>query len=447
MPQAYKSVSGWTQQLEWQYEWDVHDNLTEARKYDGSGAVYAGKVEYVYSPVVGAGRTERIEYDSSDAITSWVRYEVDGLQVHRVDEKYDNHSPGGITEADGWRIRDRRTHSPALIGSLLFKEVFTYPSATSNANAESKVYYYGYDKQGNVSVVTEEYCGGTAERFIFSQDAFGNELTHGIFDRSSWLEAAKAGITEHQTGKEFDQFTGLYYFHARWYDPAVGRFVSRSPLGPDEEGPYLYCESDPINNVDVNGLSVLEDIANFSAGYADTFTFGLSALARDGLSYLMTGRRGSLIDRCSKAYTAGELADLLGTGLLGAGSKFLKRLARRTDHANAGRAAKRFLNNFYPERGYKNGYVIHHRLPLFGHFGGHETLWPTGALPAWMNSMPIIMTQKIHGANRSDIIAKHARLHRKLRKQERWFSPLISREILIPKGVFAVYNRSYHQCR
>ncbi|GMV67320.1 MAG: hypothetical protein AMXMBFR75_31120 [Candidatus Hinthialibacteria bacterium] len=35
----------------------------------------------------------------------------------------------------------------------------------------------------------------------------------------SSVTARTAGITEHQTGKWNDPFTGLCYFHARWYDP------------------------------------------------------------------------------------------------------------------------------------------------------------------------------------------------------------------------------------
>jgi RHS repeat-associated protein len=86
--------------------------------------------------------------------------------------------------------------------------------------------------------------------------AFNNELNNGVFDRSSWSEAAEAGITEHQTGKDWDPFTGLYYFGVRWYDPAVGRFISRSPLPPDIEGRYLYCDNNPFNFMDIDGHMV-----------------------------------------------------------------------------------------------------------------------------------------------------------------------------------------------
>ena len=32
------------------------------------------------------------------------------------------------------------------------------------------------------------------------------------------------------TGEEFDDFTSLYYLRARWYDPSVGRFITKDPF-------------------------------------------------------------------------------------------------------------------------------------------------------------------------------------------------------------------------
>ena len=33
------------------------------------------------------------------------------------------------------------------------------------------------------------------------------------------------------TGRELDDETGLYYYRSRYYDPAIGRFVSVDPIG------------------------------------------------------------------------------------------------------------------------------------------------------------------------------------------------------------------------
>jgi RHS repeat-associated protein len=60
------------------------------------------------------------------------------------------------------------------------------------------------------------------------------------------------------TGRRLDAATGLYYFRMRFYEPAMGRFVSRDPLGwwsePQADGnPYDYVENDPTDELDPQG--------------------------------------------------------------------------------------------------------------------------------------------------------------------------------------------------
>ncbi len=94
-----------------------------------------------------------------------------------------------------------------------------------------------------------------------------SEIYYPASDRTTllggamWASARTAGITEHQTGKIQSAFTGLYYFHARFYDPVVGRWrgwdslpgaVGRAGAGwpePDSGGESLshgYIESSGI---------------------------------------------------------------------------------------------------------------------------------------------------------------------------------------------------------
>ncbi|MFH0856185.1 MAG: RHS repeat-associated core domain-containing protein [Candidatus Omnitrophota bacterium] len=49
--------------------------------------------------------------------------------------------------------------------------------------------------------------------------------------------------------------SGLVYFGARYYDPRIGRFISRDPSGMTD-GPnlYVYCKNDPVNAVDLRGM-------------------------------------------------------------------------------------------------------------------------------------------------------------------------------------------------
>jgi len=68
---------------------------------------------------------------------------------------------------------------------------------------------------------------------------------------ATWATARTAGITEHQTGKIQSAFSGLYYFHARWYDPVVGRFVGRDPVNQYDH--YMFVLNTPPNAVDPTG--------------------------------------------------------------------------------------------------------------------------------------------------------------------------------------------------
>ncbi|MCK6496537.1 hypothetical protein L6Q85_09800 [bacterium] len=87
------------------------------------------------------------------------------------------------------------------------------------------------DPVGNVlAIYNANSTGRGNELYYFTQDAFGIELTTSPFSGTVWSTARTAGITEHQAGKWIDPFTGLYFFHARWYDSGVGRFVGKDPI-------------------------------------------------------------------------------------------------------------------------------------------------------------------------------------------------------------------------
>jgi len=69
------------------------------------------------------------------------------------------------------------------------------------------------------------------------------------------------GISEKYkyTGKEKD-ITGLYYFGARYYDPTIGRFITRDPvkgniMNPQTLNPYVYCLNNPMKYIDLDGES------------------------------------------------------------------------------------------------------------------------------------------------------------------------------------------------
>ncbi|XP_053695029.1 uncharacterized protein LOC128742634 [Sabethes cyaneus] len=67
-----------------------------------------------------------------------------------------------------------------------------------------------------------------------------------------YLSDPEGDITYRYTGQEWDEETKLYNFHARLYDPEIGRFFQ---IDPKEQysSPYIYAGNSPISLVDPDG--------------------------------------------------------------------------------------------------------------------------------------------------------------------------------------------------
>ncbi|MCA9440863.1 MAG: RHS repeat-associated core domain-containing protein, partial [Candidatus Omnitrophica bacterium] len=196
--------------------------------------------------------SERIEHGAysggSHPIVSWRRYEYHGLDLVRVDERYDT-GGGAIDSNDPWRTLEVSSHRPGAIGSLLGKRVYTHTNNDATPDVVDD-FYYTYDPVGNVVSVLDD-SGNEAHHF--TQEAFGNQLPVNVLGGSDWNDAADDRIVEHQTGKWKDECTGLYYFWARWYDPEVGRFVSRDRQDILGGNIYSLCYNSPSNLFDPDG--------------------------------------------------------------------------------------------------------------------------------------------------------------------------------------------------
>jgi len=248
----------------WNYYWDAQDRLIEVQK-DDLDTDQDARVKYRYCQTCGGALSERIEYErGTETIVSWLRYEYDGLNLLRIDERYDGETPAGLDENDPWRPLNVFIHGPGAIGQIVKGKWYNYYSDGQDPTncCDSGEYYYFYDALGNVNGVLDS--GGRYYRW--EMDAFGNDLPSG----NSFLDMDQPGPKEHLTGKMFDTTTGLYYFAARWYDPQVGRFVSvnlpsskghntqncGSTSMRDYEG-YIFALNSPLRYTDPLGTAVI----------------------------------------------------------------------------------------------------------------------------------------------------------------------------------------------
>ncbi|ELS34813.1 MULTISPECIES: polymorphic toxin-type HINT domain-containing protein [Pseudanabaena] len=119
--------------------------------------------------------------------------------------------------------------------------------------------FYHTDALGSTRVVTDN-VGLITDRYTY--DAFGVLLDQsGTFGNSSQF-----------AGEQRDSETGLDYLRARYYDPLIGRFVSKDAFGgfmddPTSQNPYVYANNNPVKYTDPSGYFSVGELA---AGLAVT---------------------------------------------------------------------------------------------------------------------------------------------------------------------------------
>lgn len=84
------------------------------------------------------------------------------------------------------------------------------------------------------------------------------------------------------TGKEEDKETKLTYFGARYYSPAIGRWMSADPLDfkYSSHSPYNYCLNNPIKYIDIFGMNPWSFAAEYGTT-GDGLTDHLSGIESD----------------------------------------------------------------------------------------------------------------------------------------------------------------------
>jgi len=187
------------------YSWDFENRLTSVTLPGTGGTVY-----FTYDPF---GRRIRKVFGSATTI-----YAYDG---------------GNITEelGGGGNLLAHYTQGPDI----------DEPMAITGGGG---TYFYHADGLGSISSLTDG-VGNLAVSYVY--DSFGNQT-------------ASTGTIANPfqyTAREFDSETGLYYYRARYYDPASGRFLGEDPLSfsGSRTNSYAYGFNSPVNLEDPTGLT------------------------------------------------------------------------------------------------------------------------------------------------------------------------------------------------
>jgi RHS repeat-associated protein len=96
-------------------------------------------------------------------------------------------------------------------------------------------------------------------------DATGAVAGTATYDPWGARGALGADLGYGYTGERQDPVTGLVFLRARWYSPALGRFLTPDPAEADPRDPrtlhrYAYASSDPLNRTDPTGRMFLVEV-------------------------------------------------------------------------------------------------------------------------------------------------------------------------------------------
>jgi RHS repeat-associated protein len=225
----------------WSYRFDDAGQLQEVRRDHERVArfLYDHKGRLAWAEV--AGHVERYLYGAADELLA-------------------------VTDAAGRPVR------------LPVRTPLGVPAEVCGAIGDGAVIFRHDDERGTTRLLTNSQ-GEIVARFAY--DPFGQPIVAGLGERPN----APGNCTPCFMGRSWFPEIGLYYFGARWYDPAHARFLTPdsysgapddarllNPLHPASRqaalrgqilgewlkqprvrNPYAFCGNDPIGRVDPNG--------------------------------------------------------------------------------------------------------------------------------------------------------------------------------------------------
>ncbi|GAA5786671.1 RHS repeat domain-containing protein [Chitiniphilus shinanonensis] len=136
---------------------------------------------------------------------------------------------------------------PFTTGTLFIK--------TRNSNGQDTVGYYQHDHLGTPIQAVDK-----TGRIVWAADyhAFGQAT---LITPKATAEAPTISSNLRLPGQYWDGESGLHYNWHRYYDPEVGRYITRDPIGLEGGvNAYLYVYANPLEYGDPTGKSIWERI-------------------------------------------------------------------------------------------------------------------------------------------------------------------------------------------
>jgi RHS repeat-associated protein len=235
------------------YTYDEHDNL-RTRTAGGAMTTYTWNA-----------RNQLTRIDFPDGTTATYTYDAMGRRLSKQDRN-------GVVRYyvyDGENLVQELDAAGSVIAGYVYDSI-DHPL---NMTRGGVTYHYLHDQLGSVIGLTDG-VGDLVVRYRY--DPWGNLLS---------TEGSDPDLENplRFTGREWDAESGLYFYRMRYYDPAVGRFISRDRLEKGSASSYAYASNNPVNATDPTGLFTWDwgtrRAVQVVGGVAVGFVGGLVAIA------------------------------------------------------------------------------------------------------------------------------------------------------------------------
>ena len=160
------------------------------------------------------------------------------------------------------------------------------------------------DSTSGAEVYQTDYLGSVLSPDLNSKEGYGlfGEVVGSISPVGNYRT-----LEYGYSGREYEADTGLYYFRARYYDPEMGRFLTKDPIGlaGGHTNLYLYCGNDPVNCTDPTGMIDPATAAVLIGG-------GIGAVAGGTSAYLAGGDTSQIATAVAIGAAAGAGSVIAG---------------------------------------------------------------------------------------------------------------------------------------
>ncbi len=126
-----------------------------------------------------------------------------------------------------------------------------------------------------------DHLGSTCMLDDFDSGVADMSVDYLPFGQKYSVSGGGEGTAYKFTGHEEDSGIGLYYARARYYNPAIGRFLTPDPAG-QSWNPYSYVGNRPLDFVDPDGRWRIPIVSGFVNLIGKGIKWHLDQLSRPG---------------------------------------------------------------------------------------------------------------------------------------------------------------------